>query len=97
MFGGGRTKTWKEREISVTLTATDKGAVGNGAMYGTRMRRLTPVEHERLMGWPDNHTAFRFDGKKNTDSARYEMCGNGVVAPVAQWIAEQIDLAEIGL
>jgi DNA (cytosine-5)-methyltransferase 1 len=97
MFGGGRTKTWKEREISVTLTATDRRAASNGVMYGTKMRRLTPIEHERLMGWPDNHTAFRADGKKNSDAMRYEMCGNGVVAPVAKWIGEQINLAEIGL
>jgi site-specific DNA-cytosine methylase len=49
------------------------------------------------MGWPDNHTALRADGKKNSDAMRYEMCGNGVVAPVAKWIGEQINLAEIGL
>jgi DNA (cytosine-5)-methyltransferase 1 len=97
MFGGGRSKTWKEREVAVTLTATDKRAPSNGVVYGDRIRKLTPIEHERLMGWPDNHTAFRADGKKNSDAARYEMCGNGVAAPVAQWVAEQINLAEIGL
>lgn len=54
------------------------------------VRRLTPVECERLMGWPDNHTLYRADGKQNTDTARYKMCGNGVASPVAQWIAEQL-------
>ena len=54
------------------------------------VRRLTPLECERLMGWPDNHTLHRADGKTNSDSARYKMCGNGVATPVARWIAEQL-------
>jgi site-specific DNA-cytosine methylase len=59
-----------------------------------QVRRLTPVECERLMGWPDNHTLNRADGKTNSDTTRYKMCGNGVASPVAQWIAEQINRIE---
>jgi site-specific DNA-cytosine methylase len=58
------------------------------------VRRLTPTECERLMGWPDNHTLYRADGKTNSDTTRYKMCGNGVASPVAQWIAEQINAFE---
>ena len=54
------------------------------------VRRLTPVECERLMGWPDNHTLHRADGTTNADTTRYKMCGNGVAAPVAQWIAKHL-------
>lgn len=54
------------------------------------VRRLTPVECERLMGWPDNHTLHRADGRTNADSTRYKMCGNGVASPVAEWIGGQI-------
>lgn len=54
------------------------------------VRRLTPIECERLMGWPDNHTLHRADGGVNSDTTRYKMCGNGVASPVAQWIAEQL-------
>ena len=54
------------------------------------VRRLTPTECERLMGWPDAHTLLRADGKENSNSQRFKMCGNGVVAPVAQWVASQI-------
>lgn len=54
------------------------------------VRRLTPLECERLMGWPDDHTKYRADGKINSQTVRYKMCGNGVASPVAQWIAEQI-------
>lgn len=61
------------------------------------VRRLTPTECERLMGWPDNHTLNRADGKTNSDTTRYKMCGNGVASPVAQWIAEQINGVERGL
>lgn len=58
--------------------------------HNTVVRRLTPVECERLMGWPDNHTLHRADGRTNADSTRYKMCGNGVASPVAEWIGEQI-------
>ena len=54
------------------------------------VRRLTPKECERLMGWPDDHTLFRVDGKNNSDTTRYKMCGNGVASPVAEWIGKQI-------
>lgn len=60
----------------------------------TKVRRLTPVECERLMGWPDNHTLNRADGKTNSDTTRYKMCGNGVASPVAQWIAQHITVAD---
>ncbi len=55
-----------------------------------QVRRLTPVECERLMGWADNHTLPRADGKQNADTTRYKMCGNGVASPVAQWIGQHL-------
>ena len=48
------------------------------------IRRLTPLECERLMGWPDNWT------EGQSDSHRYKQCGNGVASPVAEWIGEQL-------
>jgi DNA (cytosine-5)-methyltransferase 1 len=51
---------------------------------GMAVRRLTPLECERLMGWPDNWT----DGQ--ADSHRYRQCGNGVATPVAHWIAKHL-------
>jgi DNA-cytosine methyltransferase len=53
------------------------------------VRRLTPLECERLMGWPDGHTAEGINGPVS-DTQRYKMCGNGVASPVAQWIGEHI-------
>ena len=49
-----------------------------------------PVESERLMGWPDDWTRWDVDGNEIADSHRYRMCGNGVVAPVAEWIGHRL-------
>jgi DNA (cytosine-5)-methyltransferase 1 len=54
------------------------------------VRRLTPVECERLMGYPDNWTEFGADGQQISDSQRYKMCGNGVVAPITRWIGHRL-------
>jgi DNA (cytosine-5)-methyltransferase 1 len=56
---------------------------------------LTPLECERLMGWPDHHTALGLypgqdSPKAISDAQRYKMCGNGVVAPVAEWVGTRI-------
>ena len=55
---------------------------------GPSVRRLTPTECERLMGWPDGWTAV--DGDKTPDGRRYAACGNGVVANVSEWIGRRI-------
>ncbi len=49
------------------------------------VRRLTPRECERLMGWPDDWTRWTADGTEVADSHRYRMCGNGVASPAAAW------------
>jgi hypothetical protein len=54
------------------------------------VRRLTPLECERLQGWPDDHTRWTADGKEQADTNRYKQCGNGVASPVAQWVGEQL-------
>ena len=54
------------------------------------VRRLTPLECERLMGWPDDHTRWTADGKEQADTNRYKQCGNGVASPVAKWVGEQL-------
>lgn len=54
------------------------------------VRRLTPLECERLMGWCDDWTKYDDQGTEIVDGNRYKMCGNGVASPVAEWIAQQI-------
>ena len=57
---------------------------------GLAVRRLTPLECERLMGWPDHHTRWTDEGKEQADTHRYKQCGNGVAAPVAEWIGRHL-------
>ena len=54
------------------------------------VRRLTPLECERLMGWPDDHTRYKADWTEQADTHRYKQCGNGVASPVAEWIGKQL-------
>lgn len=60
-------------------------------------RRLTPMECERLMGWPDLHTATGVNEKGKVyqlaDTARYKLCGNGIASPVTAWIGFQLRVA----
>lgn len=86
------TKFGSNAGVFENLSPTLKASQGSPsiATNNTSVRRLTPLECERLMGWPDEHTLYRSDGKMTSDSQRFKMCGNGVVAPVAEWVAKQI-------
>jgi len=60
---------------------------------GNKVRRLTPVECERLQGFPDNFTKIPFNGKtadKCPDGPRYKAMGNSMAVPVMKWIGERI-------
>lgn len=58
------------------------------------VRKLTPLECERLMGWPDDYTlnGLTDEGDQITiaKTTRYKICGNGIVAPVTEWIGTRI-------
>jgi DNA (cytosine-5)-methyltransferase 1 len=55
---------------------------------GVQVRRLTPMECERLQGFPDGYTAIA--GDKTPDSPRYRSLGNSMAVPVMQWLGERI-------
>ncbi len=77
-----------ETDIAHSLTSGG-GKPGQGypaVRIGTTVRKLTPLECERLMGFPDNWT----DIKGNSDSQRYRQLGNAVVVPVIEWIMNRI-------
>jgi len=67
-----------------------KEGSGHAVLTTMAVRRLTPLECERLMGWPDDHTRYKADGTEQADTHRYKQCGNGVASPVAQWIAKHL-------
>ena len=54
-----------------------------------KIRRLTPIECERLQGFPDNWTAQGIDGAIS-DTQRYKMCGNAVTVNVVQAVMERL-------
>lgn len=73
---------------------------GNAVVEATQqemvVRRLTPVECERLMGFPDNYTQIPWKGKpaeECPDGPRYKACGNSMVVPVMRWLGERIQAA----
>jgi DNA (cytosine-5)-methyltransferase 1 len=86
--GPGGTGVSKEDGPMYTLTKTDTHAVMQEPPMA--VRRLTPLECERLMGWPDDHTRYKADGTEQADTHRYKQCGNGVASPVAEWIGKQL-------
>ena len=86
--GGGTAELGGDQ--ATALRASQGGGDKPHALIDTGVRRLTPLECERLMGWPDDHTRYAADGREISDSHRYRMCGNGVVAPVAEWIAHRL-------
>ena len=54
------------------------------------VRKLTPLECERLQGLPDNWTNVEFNGKSATDTPRYKAIGNGMAQPCADFILRRI-------
>jgi len=78
------------RNQSPALTQPEHNGIS--LFDGYRIRRLTPIECERLQGFPDNHTAFgNYDGevKPMSNTQRYKQCGNAVTVDVVQAVANQ--------
>ena len=68
-----------------TLTAfMGTGGLNTPMVADTQVRRLTPLECERLQGFPDNWT------EGQTDTNRYKQLGNAVAVPVVEWLMEGI-------
>ncbi|ASK00185.1 phage N-6-adenine-methyltransferase [Citrobacter freundii] len=81
-------------ELAHTLDRNhgQENAISNGVL----VRRLMPVECERLQGFPDNHTQISWRGKEATecpDGPRYRAIGNSMAVPVMRWIGERIAAA----
>lgn len=61
---------------------------------GWAVRRLMPVECERLMGFPDGYTAITYRGKPAADGPRYKALGNSWAVNCARWIGRRIQMVE---
>lgn len=90
---------WTETEVNDTLNAFDNGEARTPTLINSNavVRRLTPLECERLQGYPDGWTDIGdwvdSKGKKHkgeADSPRYKALGNSIALPFWQWMAERM-------
>lgn len=90
-------EVWAERDVAATLNLNDLGSESRAVEVDGHLdrpgrltvRRLTPLECERLQGFPDDHT-ITSNGKEQADSPRYREMGNAVAVPVFEWVARRI-------
>ncbi len=81
----GRHIVWNNGQGDPNAEISDVSYCINGQVnQGVGARRLTPVECERLQGFPDGWTAGL------SDSARYRLLGNAVAVPVAEWLGKRL-------
>jgi DNA (cytosine-5)-methyltransferase 1 len=84
---------YKESDVASTIKSRD-GKDSTDLIVNYLVRRLTPLECERLMGFPDGWTEYGHDGKKISDSARYKVLGNSVAIPCVYFIMSRISEGE---
>lgn len=89
ILDGTRVDDVRVTESETMQTVISRWGTGGGnvpyiANQEMIVRRLTPVECERLQGFPDNWTASQ------SDSQRYKQMGNAVTVNVIEWIGKQI-------
>jgi DNA (cytosine-5)-methyltransferase 1 len=98
-------QTFVTQTVAPTLTASNDPSrspqsteITNqvAAIHATNMavRRLTPVECERLQGFPDHYTDIKPKGKPTADGPRYKALGNSMAVPVMNWIGQKIQKVE---
>lgn len=90
----------KQTPVPVCLTARGAGSLDDRETYivtpERRIRHLMPIENERQMGFPDNHTMIPWRGKPAADcpdGPRYKAIGNSMAVPVMRWIGDRITAA----
>jgi len=74
-----------------TLMRGGQGGRMDGVMHNMAVRRLTPMECERLQGFPDSYTDIKPNGKPTPDGHRYKALGNSMAVPVMKWIGQRIN------
>jgi len=92
---GQRIRT--SEEPSETLRATKRGPYSDYYQTAMQVRRLTPVECERLQGFPDGWTNIAWRKKPEApDGPRYKALGNSMAVPCMAWIGKRIAEADRG-
>lgn len=87
-----------DSEINSTIVSRGPSAVCHSIpienMYVWIVRRLTPMECERLQGFPDEWTKYDTNNNEIKDTPRYKACGNSIAIPCAMKVFEGIVTAE---
>ncbi len=97
LFGWTGDTTPKSADDLMPTIRAEQGGEGFGVGGHMGVRRLTPTECERLMGFPDNWTLVPHRGKPASDGPRYKAIGNSMAVPCMRWIGERIQMvADIG-
>lgn len=63
---------------------------GPGDWSQWRVRRLMPVECERLQGMPDDYTLVPYRGRPSADAPRYKVIGNSMAVPCVAWLGQRL-------
>ncbi|HKY57618.1 MAG TPA: DNA (cytosine-5-)-methyltransferase [Aeromicrobium sp.] len=79
-----------EQDMTPTLPRSQTIAIQDDVV----VRRLTPMECERLQGFDDRWTASS-NGKQQPDSPRYRQMGNAIAVPVFDWVIARIKASEV--
>ena len=94
---GGSGMGVSEEGVMYTQTAGDVHGVAYTPSGKPTVRKLLPLECERLMGFPDNHTRIPWNGKSEEecpDAPRYKACGNSMAVNCMMWLGERIQKVE---
>jgi len=93
--GGGGKGALVGKEVSFTLATSQDQTLFDGKADGYVVRRLTPVECERLQGFSDGYTDIPYKGKEHPpDTPRYKALGNSFAVPVVRWIGERMQMVD---
>lgn len=92
-FKGVGSQYVSEGKVVVDSRANNNGNESESVQNPMLVRRLTPLECERLQGFPDGHTLIAWKGKpaeECPDGPRYKAIGNSMAVPVMRWIGRRI-------
>jgi DNA (cytosine-5)-methyltransferase 1 len=80
--------------VAPTLRAVSGGSSHAFVAQRYGVRRLMPVECEKLQGLPPGWTDVPYRGKPAADGPRYKAIGNSMAVPVVAWLGRRIDQKE---
>ena len=95
-FSVNQRREGRLRAVHGSLNGQPSGTQVDGVVENLRVRRLMPIECERLQGFEDGYTERGIDAAGNeveiSDTQRYKMLGNSKAVPVVRWLGERIEM-----